>query len=229
MKKNLLLLHAALGSKEQLKALISQLEDHYHVYSMDFEGHGVNESDKEFSIELFTLNVVDFMQENDLECACIFGYSMGGYVALDLARKHPQLVEKIVTFGTKFDWNPETSEKEVKMLNPDIIAAKVPKFAEVLKSAHGEDHWQDVLNKTADMMISLGNSPIHSSENLKEINHKVMITVGDEDHMISIEESKWAAENLPNGSLKIFNGFVHAIERNDIAQLAEFVRANLSN
>ena len=47
------------------------------------------------------------------------GHSMGGYVALKLALKRPELVDRIITLGTKFNWTPEVAAKEVKMLNPD--------------------------------------------------------------------------------------------------------------
>ena len=54
---------------------------------------------------------------------------MGGYVALQLANKHPKYVQKIITLGTKFAWDKETAAKEVKMLNPEKIEEKIPAFA----------------------------------------------------------------------------------------------------
>lgn len=66
MKPKLLLLHGALGSKKQFESLKTVLKDKFDIYDFNFEGHGGVKSDKDFSIQLFTDNVVDFMTNNKL-------------------------------------------------------------------------------------------------------------------------------------------------------------------
>ncbi len=81
---------------------------------------------------------------------------MGGYVGLNLAKEYPELVGRIVTLGTKFAWTKEVAEKEIKMLNPEKIAEKIPAFADRLKSIHTNNNWKEVVRKTARMMYGLG-------------------------------------------------------------------------
>ncbi len=221
--KNLLLLHGALGSKEQLAQLKGLLTNQFIVHSLDFEGHGDRPSDQVFSIELFTENVKDFILKNGLEQTNIFGYSMGGYVALNLAIKYPELADRILTLGTKFNWTKESAEQEVKMLNPDIIEQKVPKFAGHLKNLHGLENWKTVLHKTAGMMLELGNGAALHADSFERINQHVLIGIGTLDNMVSIEESKNIAAHLKNGQLKIIEGFKHPIEKNDPLQLAKII------
>lgn len=133
MKKTLLLLHGALGSKQQFAELKKQLSDEFELYDLNFDGHGGSTTDEAFSIALFTQNALAFMDAQGLEQVAIFGYSMGGYVALNMALKHPNRVRQIITLGTKFDWTIESASREVKMLNPAVIEAKVPHFAQKLK------------------------------------------------------------------------------------------------
>ena len=121
MKQKLLLLHGALGSKKQLLPIKTLLEPHFDAYSLDFEGHGDFASDKEYSIVLFTKNVIDYLDKNSIDAINIFGYSMGGYVGLNTALNFPDRINSIVTLGTKFDWSIESASKEIKMLNPEII------------------------------------------------------------------------------------------------------------
>ena len=130
MKNPILLLHGALGSSEQLIPLQKNLSSERTVFRMDFDGHGNFKSENNFSIPLFAQNVIDFLKEKDISKIEIFGYSMGGYVALHFASKFPNFIEKIITLGTKFDWTPEFAEKEIKMLNPSQIQEKVPAFAD---------------------------------------------------------------------------------------------------
>ena len=94
MKSHLILLHGALGCKDQLSDLKSRLNSDYDVHTLNFEGHGGVASDKSFAIDLFTQNVLDYCQSNGLKSVSLFGYSMGGYVALNLALKHSNVVKE---------------------------------------------------------------------------------------------------------------------------------------
>jgi len=224
MKEELLLLHGALGDKCHFNELKSILQQDFIVYDMNFEGHGGLPSVNKFSIELFTQNVLDYIKENNLDKINVFGYSMGGYVALNLVINYPDIIFKIVTLGTKFDWNPEGAEKEVKMLNPEIIEIKIPKFANQLAEIHGADSWKEVMRNTAEMMYGLGNGKKITNEELKKVHHNVLISVGGNDTMVSIEESEGVAKALQNGMLEVVDGFRHPIEGVNKQKLALIIR-----
>lgn len=222
-KKNILLLHGALGSTKQFKALKNVLSNDFKVYDLNFEGHGGRPSTQDFSMDVFADNVIAFLQKHKIEQTNIFGYSMGGYVALTLALKHPNLVQKIVTLGTKFNWTPEVAEQEIKMLNPEKIQEKVPSFAKALEATHAPNDWKIVMQKTAQMMSNLGNGKKLNEEDLKQINHSALIGIGRLDRMVSLEESEQAANSLPNATLRIMEDFKHPIEKVDVHQLATMI------
>lgn len=223
-KPKLILLHGALGSKQQLTNLGNALSDRYHILSLNFEGHGGRKTDKPYSIELFAQNLLRFMEENSIEKSDFFGYSMGGYVALKLAQNHPEKVNRIFTLATKFNWTAETAVQETKMLNPEKIEEKVPHFAAALKERHAPLDWKEVMAKTASMMLALGKQPALSTNNFEALNHQVLIGIGDADQMVSIAESKTIADALPNGQLHIFEGFQHPIEKVDIPKLTQIIK-----
>lgn len=224
MKKSLILLHGALGSSKQMDPLKEKLQESYEVYSFNFEGHGERSIHGTYSIDCFVENVLNFMAENSLQKASFFGYSMGGYVALKLAAQHPEKVKSIVTLGTKFNWNPESAAAEVKMLNPEVIEAKIPKFAEQLKTTHSTLDWKEVLKGTAEMMINLGAGAGLSDNEIRSIQNPVLVGIGDLDQMVSIDESKRVADLLPNASLKIYEGFPHPIDRVDVSILSKEIQ-----
>ena len=229
MKEKLLLLHGALGSKKQFDAIKDALNEQFDVYDLNFEGHGGVQSDKEFSIQLFTENVIKFLEEKSIEKINIFGYSMGGYVALNTALKVPDSISKIVTLGTKFNWSIEAANKEVKMLNPDKIEEKVPQFANKLKEEHQPQDWKEVVSKTANMMLGLANGHKLKEEDLKKINHKVVIGIGSLDKMVSLEESENASKLLPNGSLNQLKDFKHPIDKVNPSDLVLYVKEALGH
>lgn len=219
--KDLILLHGAIGSSSQLTPLSKVLAAHFNVYSFNFEGHGGRAIEGPYSIDRFVENLIDFLDQNQLNKVAIFGYSMGGYVALKAAAKYPVRITSIVTLGTKFNWTPETATKEVKMLDADKIEEKVPKFAEHLKFLHAPLDWREVLQGTADIMIDLGNGIGLSDEEISSVGVPVLIGIGDQDQMVSIEESKRVADMLPFGKLMVFEDFPHPIEKVDYPILSK--------
>ncbi|MDF1868284.1 MAG: alpha/beta hydrolase [Saprospiraceae bacterium] len=221
MKPNLILLHGALGSENQFSQLKNLLSESFSVFAFNFEGHGGRASTSDYSMELFSQNVQGFMTENGIKSSHFFGYSMGGYVALVLARNHPESVQKIMTLGTKFDWTPESAAKEVKMLNPEKIEEKVPKFADMLQKRHKPLDWKEVLQNTAQMMLDLGNGKALKLEDFDCISHEVLIGLGSKDNMVTLEESQLITDQLSNGKLKTFEGFPHPVEQVDFQKLSD--------
>ncbi|MBC8145370.1 MAG: alpha/beta fold hydrolase, partial [bacterium] len=153
---NLLLLHAALGARTQFNELEEEIRGAFDLHSLDFEGHGASPPvERPFRIESFAENVIAYLDERSIESIDVFGYSMGGYVALYLATIAPARIGRIMTFGTKLRWDPATSAREVRMLDPVKIREKVPHFAAALEARHSGAGWVSVLEKTADMMLAL--------------------------------------------------------------------------
>ena len=222
---DLLLLHAALGARAQFDALEAEIRSSYRIHSFDFEGHGAAPpSERPFRIEWFAENVLAHMDRAGLESVDIFGYSMGGYVALYLARHHPERVGRIMTFGTKLRWDPETSAREVRMLDPVKIREKVPAFAGLLDSRHRTAGWETVLEKTAEMMMALGASSPLVDDDFRAIGHAVRITVGDRDQTVGPEESAGVYRLLPNGELQVFPATPHPFEKVSMPMLAAAIR-----
>ncbi|PKA84481.1 pimeloyl-ACP methyl ester carboxylesterase [Ulvibacter sp. MAR_2010_11] len=226
MKETLLLLHGALGSKDQFNASKKRLEETYNVHAINFEGHGGTAYGSEFSIRLFTDNVIDHIKANSINEVTIFGYSMGGYVALNVALKLPEKVKKIYTLGTKFKWDRESAEIEVKMLNPNKIEEKIPLFAENLKQVHYPQDWKVVMNMTADMMLNMAKGAKLVDDDLKKINQKVIIGIGSLDTMVSYEESAYASNILPNSKLIQLDGVKHPIDQIETDELINFIMSN---
>jgi len=226
MKEKLLLLHGALGSKKQFKGLTEKLSDFYEVQALNFEGHGGQESSNDFSIALFTNNVIDFLEQSELQEVIVFGYSMGGYVALNAALKIPSKIKKIITLGTKFDWNITSAQKEVRMLNPDKVEEKVPHFAEKLRQEHHPSDWKIIMKKTAKMMINMGEGAKFRDTDFKQIQQQVIIGIGSLDTMVSYSESEYVSGLLPNSKLVTLEGVKHPIEQASIDALIHYIQSN---
>jgi esterase/lipase len=221
-KRNILLLHGAIGSKSQLCEIADYLSNEFKVFTLDFEGHGANSSEVPFSIHLFKSNVLNFIKSNKLDSVSIFGYSMGGYVALQLAAEYPELVESIFTYGTKFDWNEEASVKESSKLNPEIIEERFPDFAKGLKSLHGELNWKNVLHKTAAMMIQMGKAK-ENQINFSDIECPCLLSWGTNDKMVTKTETLVTVCKINKSNFFEFENQPHPIEQLDCSIISESI------
>ena len=212
----LILLHGALGTSEQVMLLADKLNADSPVHLLNFEGHGSETiPERPFRMEHFAENVLNYMEENSIEKADLFGYSMGGYVALLLGLHHAERVGKISTLGTVLKWSPEVAGREVKFLNPDKIKEKVPQFAQELDRRH-PGNWERVTAKTKDLLTGLGNDPRIKDSDWSKIKNKVRIHVGDRDQTAGLTQSIEVYGSLLNGELVVLPNSPHPIEKVDM-------------
>lgn len=225
--QNLLLLHGAIGAKDQLGELANLLSNNYTVHTIDFSGHGEKSAvDTIFSIENFATDVLDYMDKNSIGNTTVFGYSMGGYVAMWIAKYHPRRINRIVTLATKFEWDQTIAAKETKMLNATVIEEKVPAFARQLSQRHGAGKWKTVLEKTVDMLIRMGNKNPLSLEDYKNISTPCLLLLGDKDKMVSVEETLAVQKALPHAEYRLLLNTPHPIEQVNMETLAQLTIDN---
>lgn len=210
-----ILLHGALGAKTQMAPIAAALEQqHREIHAINFSGHnGEPFSAEGFGIEIFAADVLAFLNKHNLPKVDVFGYSMGGYVALWLAHLHPERFNRIITLGTKFDWDAASAERETRKLNPDKIIEKVPAFARVLEMRHKPADWKTLMQKTSQMMLRLGAEPLLTESILKSIMIPVDIYLGDLDDMADRAYSERMAALLPRGRFFLLPDTPHPIEK----------------
>ena len=222
--RKLLFLHGALGAKEQFKRIIDELYD-FECFSFNFSGHGGNPFEVDFSIEQFSKELKDYIKNNNLEGIDIFGYSMGGYVAMNLARTEPDLINSIFTLGTMLDFGKERINNEIKMMNPDIIEQKVPKFAEVLRERHQPNDWKILLKRTSEMMINLSEkAPILESD-FRSTDKRILFGIGDRDTTASLSATSEIFGLVKNSGLLVIPNTYHPIEKVDLNRILFEIRS----
>lgn len=223
--QQLLLLHGAAGSKQRLQPLKDHLSRDFDVYSMNFSGHGGEPFPEEtFSIEMFAMDVINFMNKNEIRQIHIFGYSMGGFVALYLAAHYPERVLSVFTLGTKFNWNRDTVKMQVKLLDAEVIEEKLPEYAREMEQIHAPNDWKEMLEKTIEMLKIMGKKNPLGDDDLQGLEIPVLIGMGDRDNMVIIEESVFSFRLLKKGQLFIMPDTPHPITRVRQDRLASEIR-----
>lgn len=81
---------------EQSK-IIDLLSQNFKVIVFDNRGAGLSDKpDIPYSIEMLASDAVDLLEELKIKQAYILGISMGGRIALDIALRYPEMINKLV-------------------------------------------------------------------------------------------------------------------------------------
>ncbi len=225
--RSILVIHGALGSAAQMRPVaeaLAPLAAPTRVQLVELPGHGETSSaGTPFTVQGFA----DWLRgavATEPEAPAVFGYSMGGYVALALESAHPGSFAAIVTLGTKYLWTPEEGVKAAKRLDPAVIRAKVLAFAEVLEARHrGAGGWEANMIATAELVRGLGVAPVLDEAALGRVRCAVTVSVGTLDDTMTIGEASLMASHLSGGRQEPLPGSRHAIEQVDPGQLLDLV------
>src|SRR5437773_5726555 len=101
--KPLVLLHGGLFSSSLFGPTIPALAAGRQVIAVDMQGHGhTADIDRPLKLEFLADDIAALLQYLKIPKADIMGYSFGGGVALQVAVRHPELVNKLVLVSTPF-------------------------------------------------------------------------------------------------------------------------------
>ncbi|MEO5884406.1 MAG: alpha/beta fold hydrolase [Candidatus Limnocylindrales bacterium] len=91
-------IHGMRLSRSMWAAQMAELDDAYRVIAIDLPGHGVL-ADRPFSLDAAADQVASVIETAVGSRAVVVGLSLGGYVAMHLAARRPDLVRGLVVSG----------------------------------------------------------------------------------------------------------------------------------
>jgi pimeloyl-ACP methyl ester carboxylesterase len=215
----LLLLHGGLFNIDlQFGELLPSLAAGRQVIATDFQGHGrTNDIDRPLTSADLASDVVGLLEHLQVAQADIFGFSVGGGVALHLAIRHPELVRKLIVSSASFHPDGDRSENSdaVGAMTVDIIAGTPMEQEYRAKSPH-PDRLQDLLDKLGNFDPGFAG---WSDADIRGIEAPTLITVGDcdavyLDHMVRFLQLRGGDVNgdfvgVPSSQLAVFPGTTH--------------------
>src|SRR4029078_4278421 len=88
-----------------------------------------------------------------------------------------------------------------------------------LAERHTASGWEEVVNRTADLLLSLGQSGGPLAEPLALITCAVRVMVDDRDNTVAVPEAYEVYRSLPQGELEVLPGTRHELERVEVGRL----------
>lgn len=113
--KPVVLIHGFLENSDMWNEFSVELSKKYRIILPDLYGHGKTPSIAEVhSMEKQAEGILEILAHLKIDKAAFIGHSMGGYIALSIARDFPEKVEKLALFFSST--MPDSQEKKQQRL-----------------------------------------------------------------------------------------------------------------
>ena len=220
-----LFIHGFPLNKSMWNLQIESFTNNCRVITYDIRGFGNSDAGKEdFSIELFTKDLISLMDALKIDKTILCGLSMGGYIALNAVENYPERFNALILSDTscKAD-TTEAKEKRMKAIE-NITNNGVEKYAEesIMKFFTS----QSITGKTEEVDLVkemiLKSSPKslcdtlralsvrkQTCSSLSDIKVPVLILVGKEDIITPPAEGQFMHERIKASTLKIIESAGH--------------------
>ena len=197
---------AVMGGQIQRLAMES-----YRVIAIDSRGNGKSSNTASvLTYETMSDDVVGVLDALKIARTDVVGWSDGGNVALDLARRYPDRIHKVVAFGANHTPAPDGVDpvqvKEFKDAKADS-AMLWPLRYMYQKSSPTPEKWPELFEQERTMVFA---QPQWSLEQLATIRAPVLLINGEHD-LILLPYATEMKNAIPRARLEIIPGGTHEV------------------
>ena len=192
----------------EIEALAAQS---YRVIAIDSRGHGGSTNTAPVpTYEMLTDDVVAVMDSRRVASADIVGWSDGGIIGLDLARRYPDRVRKVVAFGANHTPPPDGADpkmtQEFKEAKADA-AMFLPLRYVYEKNSPTPAKWPELFERERAMVFA---GPNWSLTDLGAIRAPVLLLNGEHD-LVLLPYATGMKNAIPGARLEIVRGEGHEL------------------
>jgi pimeloyl-ACP methyl ester carboxylesterase len=176
----LVLLHGAYMTIDRMGEIVPYLAENRQVIAVELQGHGrTADIDRPLSYEQMADDVAALLRHLGIENADVFGYSMGGGVALQVAVRHPEVVRKLVVAAASYTSDGMHSEllEMIPDLTPEAFAGS-PIEEAYLRTAPNPDDFPTLVAKLKQLDMEPFAWP---PEDIRGIAAPTLVIIGDSD------------------------------------------------
>lgn len=210
------------------RLILPLVEEQNHAFAIDMIGFGYSDKptgdEVDYGIDLWTQQIIDFMDAKKLDKVNIVGNSFGGSLAFSVALKYPERINKLITMGamgTQGDipyglnevWGYKGTNEHMGELI-DLFTFDKNFASEELIQVRYEASMEPGFHEAFSSMFphprqaSVDNLSFPDEE-LKTIKHKTLLVHGREDKVVPVENSYRLINLIQDAELHIFGGCGH--------------------
>lgn len=219
-RETLVFSHGLLWSSQMFAEQIAHLSPHYRVVAYDHRGQGQSQATESgYDMDSLTDDALALLDALGIEQCHFIGLSMGGFVAMRLAARHPSRIQSLVLLETSAQ--PEAPEnvpryrllcRVVRLLGTWAVQKPVMRIMfgqSFLTDPHRADlrrHWSKQLIRNPRSIVRAVQGVIDRqgiASELAAIRCPVLILVGDEDVATPIGKAQAMHQYIAGSQLRI--------------------------
>jgi pimeloyl-ACP methyl ester carboxylesterase len=213
----LVLLHGGLLTIEaNWDDILPALAEHHRVIAIELQGHGrTADSDRPLSLGTMADDVVAVLDDAGIaadgsEPVDVVGFSLGGMVTIELARRHPDRVRRVVVGAAPI--RPDGFHEEVSSPDAQPGVGRMPTEADFQAMADAyvavapdPDHFGAFAAKLSEFV---GSHPGWTDDELQAVVAPTLVVIGDRD-FVKIEHAALMQATLPDARVAVVPGATH--------------------
>jgi pimeloyl-ACP methyl ester carboxylesterase len=209
---------------------IPDLARHFLTIAFDNRGAGLSEKpDCEYTIEMMAEEAVGLLRALGVARAHVLGHSMGGYIAQEVALRHPEVVSSLILVSTSFGgknavlMSPETaaqmrSELEAEDRDAALRRGLSLRFSERFLAEHPEIIEEFLARRKAHLPPAYAWQRqfaaclrFETESRLNALRSPTLIVTGSDDPIVPPENSMRLARVIPGARLIVFPEARHLV------------------
>ncbi len=241
----LVLLHGWSMSAAVFSELAEQLQQDFRLLIPDLPGHGLSSPAQEYSLSAIAADLAEWITAVEDQPVCLVGWSLGGMLAMELARKPAVKLERMVLIGTtpcftmSDDWLLGLPTAQVKAMARNLGRHFEATLSDFFTLAFaGEDLSKERLRVIRNFAVRQSSLPDQTAAQalllllgeqdqrgvLTDISQPTLVIHGALDQITPIAAGHQLAETLASGSIVELDGVGHATFLSRPEEVASLIR-----
>lgn len=236
----IIFIHGFPFNKSMWSHQLELLKGSYRVIAYDVRGHGSSsDTHGSLSIDLFTKDLLDFIDHLNLHKVTLCGLSLGGYIALNAIEKHPSKFEALILCGTQCIADDQKT-KEARREKSELVRLKgIEYYADEslrnLFAARSFTARKEEVRAVRNMIIQNSSDFISNGlralaerketcSSLSKIKVPVLILVGKEDKITPLSEAEYLHINIKGSEMHVISYAAHLANLENTHEFNEHIK-----
>lgn len=211
--KDLILLHGWKQDLSTFHSVAQDLKKHFTLWLIDLPGFGRSENPKkDFTVLDYAETIAEFIKLNKLQKPNLLGHSVGGNIAIKLAAKNGELIDKLVLESSSGIRPKKTFYRNMLFILAKIFKYLTPNFFNIKQRIR---KWfyrkleSDYLNagNLKNTLTNILNEDLTAL--LPQIKNETLIIWGENDEQVKLKYGKLMYKLIPRSRIEILENTGH--------------------
>lgn len=234
--------HSLFFNRRMFDRLAAFFSGHYRIVSYDHRGQGESDAAtvEQLHLDVLTEDAAALIQALDLGPVHFAGNSLGGFIALRLAIRHPELLRSVVVMGSSAEeehaleaFAPLVRHIRQNGTTEVIDSLMYIMFGDTTLSAHSHpvrDYWRQYILGLPHSIGDAAHQVVHRGsvvEALRTVNVPVLAIAGTEDHAYPPPISSEHIATATQGRQVAIGGAGHSVALEAADEVARHLATHL--